>query len=184
MKIETDFKLFFIKIYSIFLLVLYLFILQSCCNNEKGNDNIYDDLDLMNNEFLGEWYAVEGMYPFGAVLKIDSNFTFNYEGGACKMSFGSKGIWNLIDDTLLLNSYESEGCYYLYEFEPEYIVIDINDSIFPKVRTTKEDCIPQLNYSYVLFVNERFIMIDSTLTHIPKFPKKDLDIRDDFTRSK
>jgi len=161
--------------------VLFL-VLQSCCNNEKGNDNIYDDLDLMNNEFLGEWYAVEGIIPFSATLVIDSNYTYTYEGGGCLMYLGSEGIWACNGDTLLLNSYEPEECFYLQEFDEICMEFEINDSsTYRKIRTTKEGCTPEKYwYQYVIFKNVKFLIIDSVLTHIPLCP----DVRDDFTRTK
>ena len=165
----------------IVLIGVLVLLLQSCCNTNIPSET---QNELENNYYLGEWYSVKRITPFGATLRIDSSYTFNYEGGACLMNFGAKGIWNLNGDTLLLNSFEPEGCYYLLEFEPDFTVININDSIFPKPPTTKENCTPVIDYYYIQFRNARFLIIDSVLTHIPKVPKLCSDIRDDFIRTK
>jgi len=161
-------------IISIGILILFL---QSCCNRNEGY-NIQDYSKMNNNEFLGEWYSVERITPFEATLRIDSNYTFTYDGGACLIRFGSNGFWTLNEDTLILNSIEPEECYYLFEFDP--VCFDINDSsTYLKTRTTKEG-LPAINYEYVLFKDVKFLIIDSVLTHIPLCPQ----VRNNFTRIK
>ena len=160
---------------NIHLFILLLFLIQSCCNTSTHS---VIQSAIQNNNYLGEWYSVERITPFGATLRIDSNYTFNYEGGACVMHFGSKGIWRLNEDTLILNSIEPEECYYLFEFNP--VCFDLTDSfIYLKTRTTKEG-LPPINYEYVLFKDVKFLIIDSVLTHIPLCPQ----VKNDFIRTK
>jgi lipocalin len=75
---------------TLYLSVLLLLIIQSC-----SNINILSSIqnEAPSNSYLGEWYSVARIQPFGAILSIDSNYTFTYEGGACVLHFASKGQW-------------------------------------------------------------------------------------------
>ncbi len=168
----------------IVLLGFSFFILQSCCNTANENESIYANLNINNNDFIGEWYSVKRTYPFGAILKIDSNFIFTYEGGACVSRFGSNGYWVLDDDTLILNSNKSENCYYLSNFGVNCLTIKTNDSTISTRETSIKGCIPEFPNEYVIFDNEKFIIKDSVLTHIQKLKNLCSDIKDDFTRIK
>jgi hypothetical protein len=168
--------------YFILLGVLFLF-LQSCCNNEKRSKNIYNDLDLNNNKFLGEWYSVEREQPFGAVLTINSNYNFTYVGGACVLHFDAKGQWVLQNDTLILNSTDPEKCYYIINFDDDCVEIDPKDLTTSKSwGTSIEGCTPESPDAYVIFENEKFIIRDSVLMHIQKPNKLCPEIKNDFTR--
>ena len=170
-------KIFFNKKISNFLFVLSFIIIQSCCNISTQSD-----MRSENNQYIGEWYSVYKGIPFSATLVIDSNYTFNYEGGACVIRFGSEGYWACNGDTLLLNSYEPEECYYLFEFDAVCMEFDINDSTtYLKPQFTKEGCTPENQwYEYVKFKNVKFLIIDSVLTHIPLC----LEVENEFTRTK
>jgi len=166
--------------YIILLGFLSLF-LQSCWNtHQKENTND----DLINNEFLGEWYSVERIIPFGAVLTIDTDYSFIYEGGACLSSFGSKGNWTLNNDTLILNSIEPEECYYISDFGGNCILITIDDTTSFKREISIKDCVPDnIDYDYIIFKNEKFIIKDSVLTYITQ-PDTICNIKNDFIRIK
>ena len=164
--------------------ILFL-LLQSCCNHKNESKNTHTNLNMIHNEFLGEWYSVERMQPFGAVLNIDSTYNFTYEGGACVLRFGSKGQWILQNDTLILNSIESEECYYTGNFGEDCVIIDIDDLSIPKKRATSiEGCTPELLYEYIIFDNEKFIIKDSVLIHIQKPIYQCADAMNNFTREK
>jgi hypothetical protein len=164
---------------SIGILVLFL---QSCCNRNEGY-NIQDNSNMNNNEFLGEWYSVERMIPFGAVLNIDLNYNFTYEGGACVSRFGSKGQWIIENDTLILNSTYPEKCYYIINFYENCVIIDPDDlPISKKAATSIKDCTPELLYEYVIFDNEKFIIKDSVLIHIQN--NQCIEATNNFTKIK
>ena len=169
-------------IHHIVLLGVLFFLLQSC-NTANKDKSIPNDLNISNNEFFGEWYSVKRMIPFEAVLKIDSNYIFTYEGVTCISNFGSNGYWIINDDTLILNSIKPKSCYYLDNFGVNCLMTNINDSTMSKKVTLIKDCIPkEIDYRYILFENEKFIIKDNALMHIQKPNNFCPDIKDDFTR--
>lgn len=146
-------------------------ILASCGNIDKKT--IPDD-ELKENQYIGEWQTIEGKYIFEAALKIDSNHNFTYEGGACLLHFSSEGSWIIIDDTLIINSFDCEECRYLSKFSEigEIVVIIENETSIkishPK-STSIEDCEPAYpDEEYVIFNQEKFLIKDSVLTYIQK----------------
>jgi hypothetical protein len=169
------------RIHQIIVLGILFLLLQSCCNTVNDNISIRDNLIINNNKFLGEWYSVERVVPFESILKIDSNFNFTYEGGACVSRFGSNGYWISNDDTLILNSVMPKNCYYIEKFGMNCKITMIGE--LPEPRTTsKKDCVPTTDSVFILFENEKFIINDSVLIYIQKPNRLCPDINDDFTR--
>ena len=160
-----------------------LFIFFQSCFNTANNKTISENLTTNHCEFFGEWLSIERDYPFDATLKIDSNYYFTYEGGACVSRFSSNGYWVLDNDTLILNSNKPEDCCYLSNFGVNCLTIKINDSVILKRGTSIKDCVPeQINYEFIFFENEKFIINNGFLMHIQKPNNLCPNIKDDFTR--
>jgi hypothetical protein len=141
----------------------------SCCQTFDKKTTIEEE--IKENPYLGKWYSVKRIYPFGAVLKIDSNYNFIYEGGYCIQHFSSKGSWTLSGDTLILNSFEPERCYNLNEFcvvGGTFINLDSNEVEILSRQTSIKRCEPDAEYEYIVFKQEKFIIEDSVLTYIRK----------------
>ena len=156
-----------------------------CCQNK--NEKIIIKEIVKENHYLGEWFSVKRVYPFGAILKIDSNNSFTYKGGACVRHFYSKGSWTLRDDTLILNSYEPEGCYSLKEFVlVGGIIINIDSNGVERVQrpVSIEGCEPESEKDYIIFNQEKLLIIDSILTHIPNPNNYYIADRNNFTKTK
>ena len=141
------------------------------CRQQKRTCDAENQTELTdaNNEFIGAWHSVDNrVYPFGAILIIDENHTFFYDGGACLWHFLSEGSWTLNGDTLILNSFEPEECFYIRRFADYCIIfVKVNDSYVVKREKTSEDCVPNRVFDYIRFANERFVIKDGMLTHIP-----------------
>jgi len=117
----------------------------SCRQQQKSCDaENQTELTVANNKFIGVWEFVGIPYfrEFGVHLTIYADHYFVYDGGACESSFGAWGNWILNGDTLILNSFEKayENC----ELESWHY------------------------FTYIRFTNEKFVIIDSILTHIPR----------------
>ena len=164
----------------LFLVLVFSFI---CCQN-TDNETIPEE-EVKENPYLGEWYAVKRIIPFGAILKIDSNNIFTYEGGACLHHFNSQGSWTLSDDTLILNSFEPDGCRYLDTFGINCIIVNVSDTLHKySVPVSIEGCKPDIYENYVIFNQEKLVIEDSILIHIQK-PNNSCPIeKDKFTRTK
>ena len=172
---------------KILILSIFASIAGGCGQSNTGakKDNHTDN----DNMFLGKWHSVERIAPFGATLEIDSNNNFIYAGGACDSRFGSKGDWLLNGDTLILNSFYPKDCYYIFEFGVGRNMPPLNDEFGNPLGyepiTSIEDCKPNTDSTYYFFINEKFIIKDSVLTHIQKpdaFPHT--KEKDNFTRTK
>ena len=169
-------KLILKKINYSLLFLLFCFLLQSCCNTST------ETLTEQNN-YIGDWRCVKRVFPYNAVLKIDSSYCYTYTGGFCTSWFESKGNWALKDDTLILNSFEPEECCYLREFGVNWVIVDSESLTIPKPKTSIEDCQPSnRDYEYIIFTNEKFIIKDSVLTHIKNPNNFCHDIKDNFTK--
>ena len=151
---------------------------QSSTNTKK--DNI-TELRIDDNKFLGKWHSVKRPYPYGATIEICSNYNFIYIGGACDSRFGSKGDWLLNGDTLILNSFEPEECYFISEFGVNCIIVT-EDFIPPELKTSIRGCKPDTDYDYRCFINEKFIIEDSVLIHIRKTIALCPEITDNFIK--
>ncbi len=104
------------------------------------------------NKFERQWFSVNGY------LKLDSTKNFEFERYSCMSHTISKGTWNVVNDTLILNSFEPKGCYFIEDFKIEPPKDTIN--IIPNPITQK-DCEP--NTGYVIFKNEKFYIKNDTL---------------------
>lgn len=152
--------------------------------DERNNTNTQTPANKEpdNTPYPGEWHSVKKSYPFSATLKIDSNYNFTYDGGACALRFGSNGNWNLSGDTLILNSLWPEECCYVNDFSMHCAIVDVNSSTAFKITTSTPGCTPQKIYEYILFKNEKFLIKDSTLIHIQYTNNQYPDTKNDFIR--
>lgn len=106
-----------------------------------------------SNEFENQWYSLDSK------LKINNNKTFEFERFNSISSSISKGKWEVINDTLILNSFQTNKCYFLENFKLEPLR---KNDIYILIKTNK-DCHP--NQGYVIFKNEKFYLKDSTLIY-------------------
>ncbi|AWA31156.1 hypothetical protein HYN48_14225 [Flavobacterium magnum] len=130
------------KIYFI-LSVILLLVFVSCKNETQK---------YIPNKFERIWYSIDGR------LKIDSSHAFEYVKYTCVSQSISKGKWNIVNDTIFLNSFSPYGCY----FEEEFGIPPSADTTqFTPLKTTEKNCEP--NSGYVNFRNEKFYIKDSIL---------------------
>ncbi len=143
-----------IKLLSTILFVVFI----SCKKDEQKV--------IKKSEFVKTWFdTVRGM-PFMSKLKINENRTFDYYGGACTSRFHSEGTWRIEKDTLILNSYKTNKCYWKENFGLICTKEEI-DSMREDNKTIK-DCKPTGEERYVIFHNERFYLRNDTLIHTKK----------------
>ena len=167
---------------KIFILIVLAFIVGGCYRSStSGSKDNHIELINNDNRFLGKWYSVKRPYPFGVTLEIDTNYYFIYAGGACDSRFGSKGEWLLNGDTLILNSFEPEKCYFTSEFGENCTIV--TKDFIPELKTSIKGCKPETDTTYYLFTNEKFIIEDSVLTHIQKPNVLCPEIKDNFSRT-
>ena len=126
-----------INIYSFFLIISL--ILTSCNNTDK---------------FENKWYSINSH------LKINSDKTFKFERFNSISSSISKGKWEVINDTLILNSFDNNGCF----FHENFLILPPNSE--KRVIVNKINCYP--NQGYVFFKNEKFFIKDSVLIYKSK----------------
>jgi len=153
------------------------------CRQQKRTCDAENQIELTdtNNEFIGVWESVGIPYfiEFQAHLTIYSNHYFVFDGGACMSSFASWGSWMLNGDTIILNSFEPEECFYIWDFGINCTPVD--DAI--RFQKTYENCEMKslyFDFTFFRFTNERFVIKDSILTHIPRFDISCTDMRDIF----
>lgn len=141
-----------------------IFILSSCISKNKTAESSEEHFE----KYFGVWHSTDRHYEYSADLKIDSINNFIYEGGACASSFLSKGSWKLNGDTIILNSFQPEECYYVNDFGIKYIVAPpiIGDTTKHEMRTSIKGFEPKLHSIYILFNNGKFIIKNDTLVHI------------------
>ena len=166
-----------------FLFLVLAFSFIACQSIDK---EMITEEEVKENPYLGEWYSVERIIPFGAVLKIDTNNSFTYEGGACLYHFNSKGGWTLSGDTLILNSFEPEECCYLNEFGlvGGIIILDSNGVNIHSRPISIKGCEPIDTKEYIIFNHEKLVIEDSVLTHIQKPDNMYISDKNNFTRTK
>lgn len=135
---------------KLFLLVSII-ALSSC---KKNNPKIEK-----NSKFVKVWFDTVRSYPFKAKLIINKNKTFEYRGGACDSRFGSKGIWRIENDTIILNSIKPKECMYKIDFGLvcEKLTGDDNKTI--------KGCEPKSDKMFEDFENEKFYFRNDTLIH-------------------
>ena len=148
------------------------------CHPGANNDSIL-------NQFKGRWYSVKRTIPYSSFLTIDSSYNYEYWGGACMSRFKSKGRCKVNGDTLILNSDSTKECYYLCRFGINCIRV-IYDPVHPNQYTprptTQKGCRPISSDEYVVFDQEKFILKDSLLIHIPNPENPCPEEKDNFAR--
>lgn len=92
-------------------------------------------------------------------LKINNNKTFEFERFSSISSSISRGKWEVVNDTLILNSFQTNQCYFYENFK--LVPLRKNDKYI--LIKTKKDCQP--NQGYVKFKNEKFYLKDSILIY-------------------
>lgn len=116
---------------------------------------------VLQNKFERKWYSIDGN------LTINQNKTFEFNRFTSISQSISKGNWKIINDTLILNSYNPKGCY----FEEDFIITPPDTTKYYYKETIK-NCKP--NMGYVNFKNEKFYIKDTLLLY-----KTSLEINED-----
>lgn len=143
-----------LKLLSTILFLVFI----SCKNNEPKI--------VKKSEFVKVWFDTVRMVPFESRLTINENKTFLYSGGACTSRFESKGVWKIERDTLVLNSYKTDKCYWKHPF-----ALICSEEDFNKIREnnkTIKNCNPTGENEYIIFDNEKFYIRNDTLIHTEK----------------
>lgn len=145
-----------------YLLILSTIILLLSCRNDKNK--------ILENKFEYKWYSLDGN------LTIKNDKTFEFNRFTCISQSISKGYWKILNDTLILNSYDPKDCY----FKEDFIIFPPNTKKhYP--RKTIKNCKP--NIGYVKFKNEKFHIKDSILIYINSSIKdEDLNSRYNFKK--
>ena len=132
----------------IFLFVIFAF--QSC--KKKADER-----------FVRTWHDTENIIPGRSTLNINSNFTFSYNAIGCQWRNISKGKWNVIGDTLELNSLVSDTCYNMSPFA-DYV--KFGDNI--ERQTTIKNCTAETETGFTIFKNEKFYLKNDSLVYIQR----------------
>ncbi|REG88767.1 hypothetical protein [Flavobacterium aquicola] len=143
-------------------IVALIFLILLSCEKKQA---------INTNAFQNRWESMYGN------LTIYSNNTFEYNRYTCISHSISKGKWKITNDTLVLNSFEPKGCYFIenFLFGPPY-----KDSSTNHKKTIK-DCMP--NTGYINFKNEKFYIKDSLLLFKTPFNNKELNNFYNFKRA-
>jgi len=139
---------------------------------------------LTENNFIGAWTSVDKVTPYKAILTISSDSSFGFNFGACQSRGYSKGTWRLVDSSIILNSSETDSCYYVDEFGMH--CYDITDTSHWGMKTHK-DCDATLEMFYTIFSDDQFEIRNDSLYHIEELNNNCPDIKgmeDIFTRKK
>lgn len=134
-----------------FLILIFILALSSCKKDIPKIDE--------SSKFVKVWFDTVRSYPFTAKLTINKNKTFEYRGGACTSSFGSKGIWKIENDTIILNSIKPKECMYKIDFG---LICEKPSGDDYK---TIKGCDPKSENTYENFENEKFYFRNDTLIH-------------------
>lgn len=135
---------------------------------------------------IGEWVSTKRVIPYRAILKINSDLSFNYEFGSCQTHGISNGKWFIKDNYIVLNSNNPDLTLYLVPFDYRGIVIV--DSNGKTLNGMKNDFpINQPNAlssddQFVEFKNEKLYIKNDTLFHVSKFKNLDPRKRNMFTK--
>ena len=137
-----------------------IFILSSCISKNKTAESSVEHFE----KYFGVWHSTDRHYEYSADLKIDSINNFIYEGGACASSFLSKGSWKLNGDTIILNSFQPEECYYVNDFGIKYIVAPpiIGDTTKHEMRTSIKGFEPKLHSIYIFCLTTENLLLKMT----------------------
>ena len=150
------------KIYKFLFALSFIVLFTSCNNNEP--------------KFIKTWESVRVAFPYKAYLKINKDYTFNFNGGACLSRFYSKGKWKEKNDTIILNSIVPSKCLYTMEFGINCVKFNADNNLYRE--TTIKNCEPNNGEEYVNFKNEKFYIKSDTLKFIAK--QKNCPTRNDF----
>jgi hypothetical protein len=124
------------------------------------------------NAFQNRWESMYGN------LTIYPDSTFEYHRYTCISHSLSKGKWKITNDTILLNSFEPKGCYFIENF---LIGPPPKDTSTNHKKTIK-DCTP--NTGYIKMKNEKFYIKDSLLLFKTPFNNKELNNFYNFKRTR
>lgn len=138
-----------LKLY-IFLFVIFAF--QSC--KKKADER-----------FVRTWHDTEYIIPGHSTLNINSNFTFNYKAAGCQWRCFSKGKWNVIGDTIELNSIVSDTCYNMFPFAE---CLKFGAYVNKKTPTTIRNCTAENDMEFTIFNREKFYLKNDSLVYIQK----------------
>jgi hypothetical protein len=124
------------------------------------------------NAFQNRWESMYGN------LTIYPDSTFEYHRYTCISHSLSKGKWKITNDTIVLNSFEPKGCYFIENF---LIGPPPKDTSTNHKKTIK-DCMP--NTGYIKMKNKKFYIKDSLLLFKTPFNNKELNNFYNFKRTR
>ena len=135
-----------------YLLLILVFASQAC--KKKADER-----------FTKTWHDTEYRVPGRTTLKFNPNFTFNYSAAGCEWRSFSKGKWNVIGDTIELNSISSDTCYNMFPFAE---CIKFGAYANKKIPTTVPNCTAETGEDFTLFRKEKFYLKKDSLVYIQK----------------
>lgn len=138
------------KIIVTFLIITVLFL---GCGKKIKNEE----------EYYGIWTSTPKLFPYKAILTIKPDHTYFFDFGACKKRGFSKGHWQLSNDTIFLNSFQMDSCYFISEFG--VICYNINDTAHLG-KKTRLNCEPIMHKDYVIFAQDKFYIRNDSLFHV------------------
>ena len=134
--------------YSFLIVLLATFV---CCKNNE-------------EKFIREWESKKTLIPHTAHLKIKTDHTFEYRDTGCQWRCNAYGNWEVVNDTLILNSIPSKKCQNLSGFG--------NNMENPTKKgfirkTTIKNCNPEeRDGEYINFINDKFYIKNDTLEYV------------------
>jgi hypothetical protein len=112
------------------------------------------------NAFQNRWESMYGN------LTIYPNSTFEYHRYTCISHSLSKGKWKITNDTIVLNSFEPKGCYFIENF---LIGPPPKDTSTNHKKTIK-DCMPNTGYikmkNSILKIPYYYLKLPSTIKNL------------------
>ena len=140
-----------------------IFLIFIGCQNDKQSKNMRENMREKLVE--GNWKNFV-QNEISTEITILKNGNYIYQSNA-ELIFFSNGDWNIKNDTLYLNSIMPKECFFVSNFGPS--CRNPNMIIEELIETTVENCKPLTwNKYFTKFSNEKFILRNDTLTHIPK----------------
>ena len=114
----------------------------------------------VKNTFIKDWKVVR--YPYSnATLTLLNNNEFKYhETGHTSESY-SEGIWNIKNDTLILNSLRPIKCLYIDDFSLN------TKETYESMITTITNCLPEASsIIFTEFSNSQFVIKKDSLIYL------------------
>ena len=140
-----------------------LFLTSIGCQKDRQSTSV--SKNLSRELVQGNWKNFVQNEIYSEIIIMKSG-NFNYTNNSELLSF-SNGTWNVKRDTLYLNSVIPHECFFVSKFGP--ICRNPNILIEELIETTIENCEPSHENKYFIkFLNEKFIIRNDTLIHIPK----------------